>query len=282
MNMITDFMEKAKGLAKNPLGLIALFISLIYGFACLVLSTSLNNLRGQQERLPLIWFIIGFPILILITFIYLVVNHHQKLYAPSDFRDEENFIKTIDSKTQTRRIQKDVENIVDDIKEEQKSDQTKGSPLEIQTTPENLKEIKNAYILGEEFSLRAFEEDKGILVKRQARFATKTNKTYEFDGLALDLPNVVYGIEVKYTKLRHLSTRLKDRISAFVDDYDTNYHNLQFGPEFKAVLIVVCESDNVSSLKKELTTLINQYRYKPELIIHNIYDLQKRFGFDVK
>jgi hypothetical protein len=96
MNQVTDFMKQAKGLAKNPLGLIALFVSLIYGFACLVLSTSLNNLNGQDERLPLVWFIIVFPIFILITFIYLVINHHGKLYAPSDFSNEENFVKTLE------------------------------------------------------------------------------------------------------------------------------------------------------------------------------------------
>jgi hypothetical protein len=85
-------MDKAKGLSRNPLGIIALFVSLIYGFACLVLGTSLNNLHGEFERLPLIWFIILFPILILIGFFYLVVKHQNKLYAPSDYKDESNFV----------------------------------------------------------------------------------------------------------------------------------------------------------------------------------------------
>ena len=72
-----------KGLTRNPLGIIAFFVSLIYGFACLVLGTSLNNFHGAEERLPLIWFIIFFPVLILIAFTYLVIYHHKKLYAPN-------------------------------------------------------------------------------------------------------------------------------------------------------------------------------------------------------
>ncbi|MFW5804318.1 MAG: hypothetical protein ACOCWG_03695 [bacterium] len=91
-NPVTDFMDKAKGLTRNPLGIIALFVSLIYGFACLVLSTSISNLHGQEERLPLIWFIILFPLLILGAFTYLVIYHHKKLYAPSDYKDEKNFV----------------------------------------------------------------------------------------------------------------------------------------------------------------------------------------------
>jgi len=91
-NPLSGFMEKATGLTKNPLGIIALFVSLIYGFACLVLSSSIHNLNGAEERLPLIWFIIIFPIFILIMFTYLVMKHHTKLYAPSDYKDEKNFV----------------------------------------------------------------------------------------------------------------------------------------------------------------------------------------------
>lgn len=87
-----NFMQQARGLSKNPLGIIALFISLIYGFACLVLGFSSNNLESS-EKILLIYFLIGFPILILGTFIFLVVKHHKKLYAPSDYKDEKNFFK---------------------------------------------------------------------------------------------------------------------------------------------------------------------------------------------
>ena len=59
-NPVKDFMESAKGLTRNPLGIIALFISLIYGIACVVLIVSLNNLHGSEESLPLIGFIIIF------------------------------------------------------------------------------------------------------------------------------------------------------------------------------------------------------------------------------
>jgi len=37
MNSIKEFGNTAKGLARNSLGIIALFIALIYGFAALVL-----------------------------------------------------------------------------------------------------------------------------------------------------------------------------------------------------------------------------------------------------
>ena len=105
---MTNLIENVKGLTKNPLGIIALFISLIYGFACLVLSTSISNLESSSERLPLIWFIIGFPIIILIGFIFLVVKHHQKLYSPSDYGNAESFLKTIETSKKFESIQVEV------------------------------------------------------------------------------------------------------------------------------------------------------------------------------
>lgn len=112
-NPVTDFMDKANGLTRNPLGIIALFVSLIYGFACLVLSTSLNNLHGQEERLPLIWFIIIFPLVILIAFILLVIYHHKKLYAPSDYKDEKNFVNTF---VGSKEVPSDLEKVKAQIK----------------------------------------------------------------------------------------------------------------------------------------------------------------------
>ncbi|MEP7317788.1 MAG: hypothetical protein ABI921_03580 [Panacibacter sp.] len=103
MPMIDNFMNSAKGLARNPLGIIALFISLIYGFACLVLGLSGNSL-SHEEKMPFVWFLIFFPVLILITFIYLVTRHHQKLYAPFDFRDDSGFLSTMDTKTLIKSI----------------------------------------------------------------------------------------------------------------------------------------------------------------------------------
>ena len=88
---LRNFGETAKGLARNPLGIVALFIALVYGFASLV--TAFAGSFTAAERLPLIYFLILFPVLVLIVFAWLVSKHSRNLYAPSDFRDEENYVK---------------------------------------------------------------------------------------------------------------------------------------------------------------------------------------------
>lgn len=85
-----NFAESAKGFTKSPLGIIALFIVLVYGFATLAVSLG-NNLLEYVA--PLIYFMVGFPIIVFIGFLWLVSKHHDKIYGPSDFKDEENFLK---------------------------------------------------------------------------------------------------------------------------------------------------------------------------------------------
>ena len=48
--------DAAKGLARNPPGIIALFIVLVYGFASLV--TAFAGSFTHEERLPLIYFLV--------------------------------------------------------------------------------------------------------------------------------------------------------------------------------------------------------------------------------
>lgn len=69
-----DFLKGAKDLARNPLGIIALFISLIYGFANLLLGVAAEKLT-VAERWPLILFIVIFPILVLVAFYKLVPDY---------------------------------------------------------------------------------------------------------------------------------------------------------------------------------------------------------------
>jgi len=95
---LSAFVKSAKDLSRNPLGIIALFIVLVYGFACLLFGFSAGSLQSE-ERIPLIWFVVLFPVLVLILFGWLVSRHHNKLYAPSDYRDDKSFLATLQQAT---------------------------------------------------------------------------------------------------------------------------------------------------------------------------------------
>jgi CheY-like chemotaxis protein len=85
-----DFSQSAQGFTKSPLGIIALFIVLVYGFATLAVTFG-NNLKDHID--PLIYFLVGFPVVVFFGFLWLVSTHSDKIYGPSDFKNEDNFMK---------------------------------------------------------------------------------------------------------------------------------------------------------------------------------------------
>lgn len=91
-----NILADAKALSKNPLGIIGLFLVLVYGMASLVITNS--NLDSSQRQV-LVYFIVCFPFLILFAFYRLVIKHHNKLYAPTDYKNEDNFVRTFDKNT---------------------------------------------------------------------------------------------------------------------------------------------------------------------------------------
>ncbi|MDH2421920.1 hypothetical protein [Cobetia amphilecti] len=103
-----QFMKYARQLARNPLGIIALFISLIYGFASLLLNSAAETLT-VAERWPLIVFIVVFPLLVLAVFYRLVTHHHGKLYAPGDYDKDRSFMRTLSPAEQEQRLTREVQ-----------------------------------------------------------------------------------------------------------------------------------------------------------------------------
>jgi hypothetical protein len=283
-----DFIKNAKGLSKNPLGIIALFISLIYGFACIVLGVSLNNLTASCERLPLIWFIIIFPVVILCAFIYLVVNHHEKLYAPSDFRDDSAFIKAMDKNDVKNKIDKEVESLTEVLKVESKekanskveAETTKPtkSPQEDQITnkikptePIHFR-LKNAEI----WAINEFSLQNNYSIKRNQRIVTHGGTTsFELDGM-VNTNDSFLAIEVKYFADSPFNSNLKLKIQEYLRTVskmrNTSITRLKFIPVF----LVVFDSLN-DTIKKDFTDFVKLIDSEVQLEFYDYIELQEKY-----
>lgn len=88
---------------RNPLGLLALFVTAMYAVTAVVFKEGLYLLCGVWERRPIIWFLILFPVVILGIFVFLVVKHHEKLYGPRDYRSDDAFQRITMSKEKKRK-----------------------------------------------------------------------------------------------------------------------------------------------------------------------------------
>jgi hypothetical protein len=90
---LRSFGGTATKLSQNPLGIIALFIVLVYAFASLVVGLG-KNLTEYASHI-LVWFLAMFPVMVLMAFTWLVSRHHTKLYAPKDYQNADDFIAAL-------------------------------------------------------------------------------------------------------------------------------------------------------------------------------------------
>lgn len=86
-------LKDLKTFVRNPLGLIGLFVTIVYLIASGLLAYGFDKLHGELERFPFILFIVLFPCIILFVFYKLVTKHSNKLYGPSDFQKDESFLE---------------------------------------------------------------------------------------------------------------------------------------------------------------------------------------------
>jgi hypothetical protein len=85
----TLFENLSSNFVKNPLGLIALFIVLVYAIAGIV-AASANF--SEDQRWVIVFFLVLFPCLVLGVFYRLITKHIDKMYSPGEL-GAENFVK---------------------------------------------------------------------------------------------------------------------------------------------------------------------------------------------
>jgi len=116
-----NFGNIATRLARNPLGIIGLAFVLVYGIAGY---TATSDVFQDDERKVLVYILVLFPILIIGVFYKLVTAHHTKLYAPSDYRDDANFLQSLDARISNSPKVLELEEVTEQIKQE-----IEGQPL---------------------------------------------------------------------------------------------------------------------------------------------------------
>ena len=246
-----EFLKGAKDFARNPLGIIALFISLIYGFASLLLGSSAEKLT-VAERWPLIAFVVVFPILVLITFYKLVTGHHWKLYAPADFKDDKSFLRTLSSEEQEEKLDKevkdssepsDVESQLPPVKENTantrnlKQKELKDLQAEQRNFRKELKEIEGSVIDNIAAELKVEAERKVGIGKTEAKFdAFLQSQTGKFTFL-----------EVMAFRSSHAPMMVLDSIL-----YQAVIADRYFESRFKLIIAVVYyfEEEDLKRLEK--------------------------------
>ncbi len=230
-----DFLKGAKEFARNPLGIIALFISLIYGFASLLLNSAAEKLTAA-ERWPLIIFIVIFPIMVLVSFYWLVKSHHGKLYAPGDFKDDKSFLRTLSPEEQEKKLDKEVkESLVEDDKE-------------VEIKCESVSSSQSSAVKGRDSKIeehRRFREElstieSAVIQMISSEFKVNASPNIGIDGTDAQFDAMLHTVEpftfleIKVLRSSFPSSMILDRVL-----YHAVIADKFFESKFKLIIVVV-------------------------------------------
>jgi len=295
-----DFSNTAQKLARNPLGIIALFLLLVYGIAGLVFGLAAKNL-SVLERQPLIWFLVVFPVLVLVLFAWLVARHHTKLYAPSDYRDTEGFFRALSATEQRARVDAEVEVLQAEVVEERERvegtlsppprddvrrealDTTRDrsntvvQPNQRQSTSSIVatarRDLRAAVVLAEDLAFRELETEFGAPTVRHVGVSTPSGE-YHLDGMIRTVPKI--GVEVKYIRSPAHWQQAVDEGIAKAAQLRTISPN-----PWKLLLAIVL--DRISPRQREIigpqvSARIARSEMSIELRVYDFGELQRKFG----
>ena len=252
-----------KDLVRNPLGIVALFISLIYGVASLLLGTTASALQ-PDERTPLIAFVTLFPLVVLGVFYRLVTHHHGKLYAPGDFKNDDSFLRTLSTEEVELKRQTEATEALpaapQNDQAEAKVPEAEVNPSSSTTTRARTTDAAPSSPSYSQFLDDVRHTEIGVIAKLEQEFGQPATRNVEiskagvsFDAFIPGLPKATFA-EVKLVSRPMASLSMIDRVlySALLADRTLNGH-------FKLILVVV-----YSFPKAELPRMERMWRQKVE------------------
>lgn len=193
-----EFLGKARALAGNPLGIVALFIALIYGFATLLLGSTADKLT-PAEREPLVWFVVLFPVLVLAVFYVLVARHHWKLYAPGDYKNDDSFLKALTPDQRAARLDEEIAALQAVPETTIPAEATKSvvdatSPQEREVAVPSAADLRTMFSRVERLALDKLRRDRKLSI--QTEIAVGDQPSVAFDGVA-ETDSEFIAIEIK-------------------------------------------------------------------------------------
>ena len=262
-------------LSKNPLGIIALFILLIYSFATLLFGLSGENFSEAQKWFFVI-FLVAFPVIVLFLFTYLVVNHNQKLYAPEDFKNEENFWRPSSSSDNQEKYDNEAREVQ---KEHEKSNTSNNKvvQLDAEQRRKRFEEQREKIQKMENLVFDYYEKKFDYSISKNVYFKINDRRV-NFDGISIK-DNTLNFFEIKFSSPRLINEPLLSKmILDTVKVRDSLIKNNSYpGYQYRLKLNFVIETDDVNEIydfKKRIDSLIKTDVIDIDLKVFTVNELE--------
>lgn len=281
------------GHIKNPLTVIAIFAAI----AEISGTTVLPFIESENQEIY-IWFLMLFPVFLVGIFFLTLNFNHKVLYAPSDYKNEDNFLKSFGKATTQEKEDKLREEIEEaegnspteeGVAEPEASDASAQEPSSSSTppqrttsfafNPEHHSSLIANVSLAEKLSIMKLSKDMGLEFKTDVRFETPSSRKIIFDGLALD-KNKIHAVEVKLFRREHINPSRLDKVLLEAELMSSHFKGIDSKELIIHFMAVVDNPEvDISSVKERLTRYLDRYNVNVKLHVVTLDELKNEYQY---
>lgn len=274
---------REQSVIRNPLTVIAIFAGIAEVSGTIVLP-----LLPVQHQTTFMWFVMGFPCLLVSMFFATLWKKHEVLYAPSDFRDDSGFLEAQRRRTEIAALRDkfiediefsiptaDASNSVEATEEASPPSSSTNKPTPTptappsspmqppQSTPESTRAARGTYLLAERAVLNRLQKEvPGEYSKDTVLIAD--DAVYAFDA-TFQGQGFMIGVDVKYVPGTSFNKGLLRSQLAKLDSFYKKMPS-EAKSEFRMILAVATDApqndqrliwDSVSDLAKRFSVPID-------------------------
>jgi len=256
---------------RNPLTVIAIFAGIAE-----ISGTGVLPFIAEANQLIFVWFLILFPTLIVIFFFLTLNFNHKVLYAPSDFKNEENFFRNASKKEVAEKVREELVELDDSNAEQRSIKEPEGKAYGEgpQNTESNQSQpmTQERYLTLEENIINKVEMELGGPLRREVRF--ESTEHFVFDGMTVKGWKII-AVEAFYARsgahARFKARRLLDRVEKVVNGMQTEMRS-----RFELYIAIALEDTRLESIEtlNSLISLTNRAPFPVQIKLFNRQELE--------
>jgi hypothetical protein len=213
------------------------------------------NYFEESKQFFVVALLILIPLAGLAAAVVFIHRHSQRLFAST--RNDENFSRLMLPESQRRKL----------------NDQVKELAGAMSIAKENLGDLRAAYILAEDLTLRKIEQEIKLPLKRHIRVGDA-----EFDAVFISRTALTF-VEVAFLVTSEFSQQKVDLILEKLGKVKKSFFHIRKNSKFKLLLAVVThlDTEDESDLRSSLGQKFNETPVDVDIRFFNFEELQKIF-----
>ena len=237
-----------------------------------------------------------FPVFLVGIFFLTLNFNHKVLYAPSDYKNEDNFLKSFGKATTQEKedkLREEVEEAEDTSSaEESEPDNVRPETENVGDQPDTSSPRqtfvtnydKHASLmanvsLAEKLAILKLSKDMNLDFRTDVRFETPSNRKIIFDGLAIH-KDKIHAVEVKLFRNEHISP---SRLEKVLLESELMASQMKGIDSKELVLHFVAVIDNtevdIERVKERLTKYVGRYNVNVNLHVTTLSDLKNEYQY---